>query len=80
MLPPMLLFALLHAARADDTFHPDASADLVSMADLVRTGTVEGRTGRVLVRTTDADALLALPEVAFARRLRGGLLSVTPAP
>ncbi len=77
----MLLWLLVAPALAsDDTFHPNGSHDVLSIAALQRAGQIVGRTGRILVHADDADAIARVPGVASVVRLRGGLLRVTPAP
>lgn len=75
----MLVFALLPAALADDTFHPGAGPDAVSYGDLLARGVVRGRTGRLLVRG-DAAEVAKVSGVAQVTTLRGGLLRVSVAP
>lgn len=73
----MLALALLGTALADDTFPIGPGPERRSYAELVATGAVKGRTGRLLVKG-DAARVSALPGVAAVTTLPGGLLRVTP--
>jgi thermitase len=74
----MVLLAL--TAFADDGFHPDAGDERVSFGALLRSGDILGRTGHILGRADDPDAIRGLAGVAGVRVHRGGLLEVTPTP
>jgi subtilisin family serine protease len=75
------MFLLLAAlARADDSFFLGAGDERVSMAQLLRGGVVTGRTGALLVKSRDADALARRSEVHAVVRLAGGVTKVLPRP
>lgn len=74
-----MLHWLVTVALAGSAFYPGSGPERVALdAD----GTVGGlaRTGFVLARTSDPDALAALPQVGSVRRMRGAVVRVTPAP
>jgi subtilisin family serine protease len=73
-----MLWWIAAAHAADDTFFPGPGAEIVSFADLERAGAVRGRSGRILARAADPDAIAALPEVAAVVVLPGGVVSVRP--
>lgn len=66
-------------ALADDGFHPGTGDDLVSFGALVDRGAILGRTGSILVRADDAEAIRRLPEVGRVRERSLGVLEVSPA-
>lgn len=74
----MLVLALLGVASADDSFHPGVGPATVRYADLVGSGAVKGRTGRLLVRG-ERDVVATFPGVRAVTTLPGGLLRVEPA-
>lgn len=73
----LLLCAL---ARADDTFFLGAGDARVSMAELLRGTVVTGRTGALLVKSDDVQALARRAEVQEVVALAGGVTKVIPRP
>ena len=83
LLVPLLALAsdpARAAALGDDTFSPGAGRAPVSFGDLLASGAVKGRSGRLLVRggAGVSAAVAALPGVARVTELPGGLLRVEP--
>ena len=73
------LLLALSAAQADDRFFPDEGAEMVSFAQLLANGAVEGRTGRLLVQSDDPAALRTRSDVGVIEARPGGLLVLWPA-
>ncbi len=67
------------AAVPDDSFRPNVGASPVSYGDLIASGVVHGRTGRLLVRADNTASLADLPQIKTVIQLPGGVLRVTPA-
>lgn len=59
----------------DDTFYPNHTDQLVSLADAPGVG---GRSGRVLARVDDPSVIRALAGVADVRVVRGGIVAIQP--
>jgi len=73
------LLLALSAAQADDRFFPDEGAEMVSFGALLASGSVQGRTGRLLVQSDDPAALLTRSDVSRIEVRPGGLVWVWPA-
>lgn len=73
---PSALLALVSLASADDSFFAGTGPEKLSMAALEAGSTVVGRTGGLVARVGDPDALLLEPGVASVERLRGGVVRI----
>lgn len=73
---PALLAAALSPARADDTFYAGPGPELLSMSALEAGSTVVGRTGGLVARVTDPEAVAAHPDVVSIERLHGDVVRV----
>src|SRR5688500_851929 len=75
----MLVLALLGSSLADDTFPTGIGSATARYGDLLASGAVKGRTGRLLVRGERA-ALAGVAGVGAVTVLPGGLMRVEPTP
>lgn len=84
LLPLLLSLPVTAAPKpvvvVDDRFFPDEGPERVSYGELLREGSILGRSGRLLLGSADPQALLAHPDVEGIEAHAGGLLVLTPRP
>ncbi len=75
-----MLFTLSFAWALDDSIFFTPGGDPVSYEALVANGTITGRDGFLLARTSQPESLALDPEVASVERRRSGLVRILPRP